>query len=246
VLRRYGLGLRPKVCVWAFYEGNDLQDAATYDDERRRACHGKPESFSRAWYSRSLVRNGLVYFIRNWLRPEPTSPISRRAGQFVARFGRPVDIYFSCGVHEGEALPPARSDSAELRRTRSILADAHAACRGAGVELVVAFVPAKFRVYRDFCTFPADSPCRSWDVDDLPGALEHAVASISDEIGFLDLTTRFRAEAAAGYLPYLTDDTHWSSEGHRAAADALADFLAERRGAPRSAIASRPGVHPES
>jgi hypothetical protein len=240
VLRRYGLGLRPKVCVWAFYEGNDLQDVATYDDERHRACQGKPDSFSREWYYRSLMRNGLDYLLRNWLRPDPTSPASRQAGRFVARFGRPVDIYFSCGVHEGAALPAARSDSAELRHTRSILAEAHAACRGAGIDLVVAFVPAKFRVYRDFCTFEANSPCRSWDVDDLPAALKHAVAAISDEIGFLDLTTRLRAEAAAGSLPYLTDDTHWSSEGHRAAADALADFLARRRGAPRSAIANWP------
>ena len=101
---------------------------------------------------------------------------------------------------------------------------------------------AKFRVYRDLCTFEADSPCLSWDIDDLPGALEDALASTSDGIGFLDLTPRLRAEAAAGSLPYLTDDTHWSAEGHRAAAHELAEFLARRRVAPADAMASRPGA----
>ena len=73
-----------------------------------------------------------------------------------------------------------------------------------------------------------------------PGALEKALASTSDGIGFLDLTPRFRAEAAAGSLPYLTDDTHWSAEGHRAAAHELAEFLSRRRVGPADAMASRP------
>ena len=40
-----------------------------------------------------------------------------------------------------------------------------------------------------------------------------AVAEVSAEIGYLDLTPRFHAEAAAGGLVYLPDDTHWSAEG---------------------------------
>jgi hypothetical protein len=31
VLRRFGLPLQPNTCVWAFYEGNDLQDVNAYD-----------------------------------------------------------------------------------------------------------------------------------------------------------------------------------------------------------------------
>ena len=122
-----------------------------------------------------------------------------------------------------------RRDSPAMEAVRDTLAEAHAACARRGVELVVAFVPAKFRVYRDLCTFEEHSPCRDWPVDDLPDALREAVASISPEIGYLDLTPRFRSAAARGALPYLPDDTHWSPEGHREAAEAVAEFLDRHR-----------------
>ena len=34
VLERFGVGLNPRTCVWAFYEGNDLQDLNAYERER--------------------------------------------------------------------------------------------------------------------------------------------------------------------------------------------------------------------
>ncbi len=224
VLRRFGLGLYPKTCVWAFYEGNDLQDVAMYDADRSRAGRARPESTTSAWYTRSLIRNGLACLIRTRIHPEPTLLATRHAGRFAGR----SDVYFSCGVHEGETLPEDRETSKELARFRSILAEARDACDRAGVDLVVAFVPAKFRVYRDFCTFGPDSPCRDWPIDNLPAAVGQAVAAVSPEVGFLDLTPRFRAEAAAGAMPYLADDTHWSAEGQQAAAQALGDYLAGR------------------
>jgi hypothetical protein len=51
------------------------------------------------------------------------------------------------------------------------------------------------------------------------------VAAISPSVRFLDLTPRFRAEAAAGGLPYLADDAHWSARGHQVAAEELAPLL---------------------
>jgi len=234
VLRRFGLPLRPRACVWAFYEGNDLQDVANYDADRARAARARPESLARDWYSRSLNRNGLAYLAREWLRPEPTTPARLRAGRFVDVTGREIPIYFSCGVHEGASLPiTPRGKSPELARFRSILAEARDACDRAGVDLIVTFVPAKFRVLRDLCAFDPDSPCRDWPIDNLPEALRDAVADVSPAIGFLDLAPRFHYDARAGRLPYLADDTHWSPEGHRSAALALGDFLELRFHPPK-------------
>jgi hypothetical protein len=108
------------------------------------------------------------------------------------------------------------------------VAEARAACRRKGVDLVVAFVPAKFRVYHDLCEFAPDSPCRDWPVDDLPSAVEKAVRASGDDVGFLDLTPSFQSRAAKGELVYLADDTHWSADGHRVAALAVAGFLKRR------------------
>ena len=43
VLRRHGLAMHPRAVVWAFYEGNDLQDVATYDDDRHQAARALRE-----------------------------------------------------------------------------------------------------------------------------------------------------------------------------------------------------------
>jgi hypothetical protein len=240
VLRRYGLGLRPKTCVWAFYEGNDLQDVATYEADRKNVRRVVNDVPSKDLYGRSFTRNSLSFVIHNGLRRDPGQPSRRYTGRFVDRSGRRTEMVFSCGVHEGVDLPAApRGESAELKRVQAVLAEAHAVCTRQGIDLVVVFVPAKFRVYRDRCAFEPGSPCLSWRVDDLPRALKGAVAAVSDEIGFLDLTPRFLGDSAGGALLYLPDDTHWSALGHHAAAVAMAEFLSARRG-PGRPDADRP------
>jgi hypothetical protein len=232
VLRRYALPNRPRACVWAFYEGNDLQDVDAYESYRHDLPQILHDRRSGSLYGRSFARNALAFLIRTWLRPAPRRPARLFTGRFLDRSGRAVPIYFGTGVQHGEGSPALPRDGcSELLKVRSILAEAHALCRGQGTDLVVVFVPSKFRVYRGACSFESDSPCRSWPVDDLPCALRSAVAAVSPEVGFLDLTPSLQAEAADGSLLYLPDDPHWTAEGHRAAARALADYLVSR---PRS------------
>jgi len=233
VLRRYGVPLGPRTCIWAFYEGNDLQDVESYDATRDRVRKLRPESPTREWFARSFVRNGSAYLVRRGAEG-PGVPAHRQAGRFRDSSGRAAPIHFSCGVHEGAPeRVTARIDSPAFRRFCAILSEARATCRARGIDLVVAFIPSKFRVYRDFCRFDDDSPCRDWAVDDLPAAVARAVHEVSDEVGFLDLTPALRDRAAAGEYVYLADDTHWSGEGHRTAALAIADFLQRRESASR-------------
>ncbi|APW59443.1 alginate O-acetyltransferase AlgX-related protein [Paludisphaera borealis] len=242
VLRRHGLPLGPRACVWTFYEGNDLQDVESYEASRDRVRKLRPESPTRDWFGRSFVRNGAAYLIRQGAH-EPTIPARRQAGDFRDASGRTTEIYFSCGVHEGDAdRVSSRAGSPALKQFQAILTEARALCRAQGVDLVVAFVPAKFRVYRDLCRFDPDSLCRGWPVDDLPSAVERAVRASGDDVGFLDLTPSLHARAAEGELVYLADDTHWSAEGHRVAALAVADFL-KRRDAAKTALAGADRDH---
>jgi hypothetical protein len=237
VLLRHGLCLRPKTCVWAFYEGNDLQDLHEFDANQKNLKWILDDRRSRGFYSRCFVRNSLGFAIRRWLRPEPTRPARLYAGRFDDRTGKAVEIYFSTGIQHGAGGPELpRGDSVELRRFEAILAEARAACESRGVELVVAFIPAKFRVYHDLCAFADDSPCRGWPIDDLPEVLARSIAAISPEIPYVDLTGPLREAASGGGLVYLPDDTHWSAEGHEVAAWAIAERLTARA-TPRDRIA---------
>ncbi|MDG3004011.1 alginate O-acetyltransferase AlgX-related protein [Paludisphaera mucosa] len=242
VLRRYGVALKPSACVWAFYEGNDLQDLHEFDANRKNLRYILDERRSDGVYGRSFVRNGLGFAIRNWLRPDATRPAAAYTGLFTDRDGREVPMVFGTGIQHGAGGPEfPRGTSPELERIRAILADARALCREHGVDLVVAFVPAKFRVYRDLCRFAPDSPCTAWPSDDLPDDVGRVVAGLGPDVGFVDLTPPFRAAAEAGGLVYLPDDTHWSEEGHRLAAEALAPVLESRLDRPREGrVASAP------
>jgi hypothetical protein len=234
------LGRRPRACIWAFYEGNDLQDVIAYESYQRDLHWILPGRHSEPLYGRSLTRNVLALAIRHWLRPEPRQPAWRYTGQFVDSRGRQVPMYFPTGVQHGAGDPPLpREEAPELDRVRSVLAEAHALCRRQGVALVVMFIPSKFRVYRRACTFEPDSPCLSWPVDDLPRALARAVAAVAGDVRFFDLTPRLQAEAAGGTLLYLPDDPHWTAQGHCVAAQALADFLRSTRMTDASPLATR-------
>ncbi|WP_165245308.1 alginate O-acetyltransferase AlgX-related protein [Paludisphaera soli] len=228
VLDRHAAGFRPRACVWFFYEGNDLQDLAAYESDRERVKALRPESPRRAWYGRSFVRNAAGWLTRSSAR-DATVPARERAGAFRDDQGASTPIYFSCGVHEGDAeAVPGRAKPETMARLKEVFAEAEALCRARGIELVVAFVPSKFRVYRDLCAFEAGSPCPGWPVDDLPNAVAKAAREASPAIEFVDLTPRLHAEAEAGKLVYLPDDTHWSADGHQVAALAIAERLDDR------------------
>jgi uncharacterized membrane protein YeaQ/YmgE (transglycosylase-associated protein family) len=229
VLKRYGLGLRPRACVWAFYDGNDLRDAGSYDSHRESAGRYAAQSELQSVAERSLARNGLNYVIRNWLKPQPRPPARLYTGRFVAPSGAPIDMTFGSPDHFDSSAPGgAREQSPELYRVRAALAEAHALCRDHGIDLVLVFIPTKFRVYRELCTFDPASPCPAWPIDDLPRALAQIAAEISPEIGYIDLTPWLHKAAARGDLVYLPDDTHWTSEGHKVASRAIGEYLQSR------------------
>jgi hypothetical protein len=59
----------------------------------------------------------------------------------------------------------------------------------------------------------------------MPERVQKAVQSISPDIGYLDLTPYFMSAVKQGGIPYYPDDAHWTSEGHRIAAEAIHEYL---------------------
>jgi hypothetical protein len=213
VLKRYGLPLQPRTIIWMFFEGNDLEDVVTY-----RKATSTPPSFWRAFYSRSFTRNAAKE-VKHVFSPTAKPDGIKRSAAFQAD-GKKLTVYF--------AYPSPRLSEPEfsaLDETVSTIATAYKLSAAQNARFIFVFVPTKYRVFRDYCQFPQESECRNWVLNDLPERLRKAVASISADIGYLDLTPRLAEDVKNGALPYYPDDDHWSPEGHKIAAKAINDYL---------------------
>ncbi len=96
--------------------------------------------------------------------------------------------------------------------------------REQGIEVILVYVPTKYRVYRDVIEVPPGSPLEHWDVwTMLPKQFRNLCTSVS--IPCIDLTDRFQQAIREGKSVYAPTDTHWSAEGHAIVADELERVL---------------------
>ncbi|MDO9119226.1 MAG: GDSL-type esterase/lipase family protein [Nitrospira sp.] len=224
LLRRYGLRLTPNVCTWVFFEGNDLADISRY-----KSATQDWETFSKDFHSfrqRAFTKNALLALDRLLIsmhtqRAHQDSHETEKdiSGIFTSSSGTKTRLYFHYKGH-----PLSLDDYSALEDLRSILTQAHEVCHAVGAKFLFVFAPTKFRVYKDFVEFDQQSQPRYWVTNDLPKEIEAMTHKALPDAGFLDLTTAFVEQARQGPLSYLDYDSHWSPEGHRVAATAIADF----------------------
>lgn len=230
LLRRWGVPLHPKACVWAFYEGNDLRDV-----ERYRAATRDWEAFAgrlHTFEQRSFTTNA-VLAVRRIVDPAPPgdepdqATVAKLSGVFAAPGGTKTTMTFLPEWH-GPAVP--EHTSAALEEVYASLASACELCRAGGAEFLVVFIPTKYRVYGALTTFPPEAEPSRWVVDRLPETLHATLLETLPDAKFLDLTVAFTEEAKRGSMLYFPGwDTHWTPAGHRIAATAIAERLATAR-----------------
>jgi putative hemolysin len=217
VLKRYGLPLRPRTVLWMFYEGNDLRDVIRYRKEMM--AQREQPGFWRPYWQRSFTYNALEQIHMQLKKAFRPSGI-RRSGVMQTSNAKKLTVYFTY-----PSLPLTKEDLSALDEAALTVAAAHKLCAAQGSRLVFVFIPEKFRVFQGLCQFPHESECRNWALNDMPERLQRTVRSISPEIGYLDLTPDFVAAARRGVVSYYPDDTHWSAEGHKIAAESINDYL---------------------
>ena len=225
LLRRYGLRFTPKVCVWVFFEGNDLADISRYTWATQDW-----ETFSKDFHSfrqRSFTKNAILALDRLFysIHTQKVHQDSREtekeiSGVFTSSSGHKARLYFH---NKGHHL--SSGDYSALEDLRSILGQAHKLCHAERAKFLVVFAPTKFRVYKDFVEFDPQAQPRYWVTNNLPTVIEAIVHEDLPEAGFLDLTTALVGQALHGPLLYKDYDSHWSPEGHRVAATAIANFM---------------------
>ena len=217
VLKRYSLPLKPKVCVWIFFEGNDLDDVHRY----RRVVKNWEVTWNQAhaFPERSLIKNAWFAVRRAFESPAPPNPIAEKRYGRLRINNEERRMYFMYG---GGRL--SGKDHEALEQVKLALSQAYSISAAQDCRLVVVFLPTKFRVYKEICEFPPDSDCAQWIVNDLPQQLGAIVKEISAEAGYIDLTSKF-SQGGRETLFYPLDDTHWSAEGAAGAGRVISNFL---------------------
>jgi hypothetical protein len=211
VLKGDALGKKPKVIAWFFFEGNDLYDDHSF--ERFLAAPQHWELEANNWQRRSFTINAA-----RWIRRWTHSIVPNRAPFWAIPLGHgrsSKQIYF---VGYG-AVPWTEYEEGRWERAQKSFRDGIEVARASGVEIILLYVPIKFRVYRQFITIPPHSPMRSWDVWPLPQKFEEFCRSVS--VPCVDLTDRLQQAVREGVDVYAFNDTHWSSEGHAVVAAEL-------------------------
>jgi hypothetical protein len=213
LIRRYALALRPRVVVWVFFEGNDLEDIYVYrsltaDFSKARAeRHGIP--------ARSFVRNAAERLMNLFGNPRRPAPFA----WWIAGGAR-ERLSFLYG-----ATPLSERHERALVDFEGILGRVAAQCQAAGAQFVLAFAPDKFRACRRQLHFDPGASTASWTLNDLPDRLRAIASRLPGAVPYVDLTSALATRSDAGELPYFRDDSHWNTAGNRIAGEALAEAV---------------------
>ena len=221
VLKRYALPLHPKSVVWVFYEGNDLLDAEDYA-RKVSSLNSVWNSMDGVW-NRSLTKNSLLWLMRSIKGCVPKPSVEGNHGTVLDDEEKEHRLYF---MDHSNMVSLTAKELDGLQKSVAAIEEAYRLVQKEGAQFIVVLAPTTLRVYQDIANFEkAGKDIKRWELNDLPDRLRKMTSEISPDIGYLDLTPALKSAARKNRLVFMSDDTHWSSEGHRVVAEALAGAL---------------------
>ena len=204
--------------AWFFFEGNDLYDDEEFEDImiylREHGGYDESEKSNRRRFRNTSFSAYSFRFLRPLFHPIVPNVVSTLSW-FQDEQGRQHSMYF---YDYAEKLEFREYEQERFATSRETLVDGDQVCRKSECKLVIFFIPMKFRVYGDYCTYPPHSPCTEWG----PWDLAERFVDFCRESGLecMDLTVPMRrAAAAAGKVLYAPGDSHWNPAGHRFVAE---------------------------
>lgn len=254
ILKQFGLQKHPRIVIMNIYEGNDLRDALRYLDHRNNkggdAHVGELNSGRGNWLVRhSYVANVGQAVWREWVERALRSvtevdPPSKKGLDAIDKDS--LDFHYVLHLDDGDVpFNVENSDRDELRLALvmdqglldlKVLDEAFETfarlAQDEGFLPVITYSPAAYTAYEDYVEF-SDQAIGPVLVR-YSARLRDYFRDVADRLGFqfFDLTPDLQAEidaqgSAQGerllYLPY---GVHFTPEGHRVVAQALARFLA--------------------
>ena len=221
VLKRYALPLHPKSVVWVFYEGNDLLDAEDYA-RKVSSLNSVWNSMDGVW-NRSLTKNSLLWLMRSIKGCVPKPSVEGNHGTVLDDEEKEHRLYF---MDHSNMVSLTAKELDGLQKSVAAIEEAYRLVQKEGAQFIAVLAPTTLRVYQDIANFEkAGEDIKRSELNDLPDRLRKMISEISPDIGYLDLTPALKSAARKNRLVFMSDDTHWSSEGHRVVAEALAGAL---------------------
>lgn len=245
VLQQYGLKKQPHWVIMAYFEGNDLYDAASYEQANPFIVL----RFGRYIFDRSVdalheMRSGggSAADTSNYLYPI-TIPINHQDLEMT---------FFSYYISWLSVNREAIASSQNYRLATETILQVRKLSETAETRFLLVYVPSKEHVYLPYLN---DADIRARIFTDVPtieldkaGFLqftsEVATPESTDQhmddqanlladfaaenhIRFLDLTPVFQEEAGTGAELYYPFDTHWNQLGHDLAAETIYNYIKE-------------------
>ena len=252
VLRQYGLKKQPQWVIMAYFEGNDLYDAASYE---------QANPFIIFRFGRYILGRG----VEAW--QERRSGGAQAAAIPTYRYPITITInqkelemvFFSSYISwlslSGEAIEASQN----YRLVRETILQVEELSEAAEANFLLVYVPSKSHVYLPYLNDPETAAQVFTDVPvielDDTGFLQFGNKTATRElvrqhmddqailladfaaeqhISFLDLTSTFQKEAGTGAELYYPFDTHWNQLGHNLAAETISEYIKEMLPAPAS------------
>ena len=245
VLQQYGLKKQPQWVILAYFEGNDLYDAASYEQANPFILF----RFGRYMLNRSVEgwQEKKSHGAQAAVAPTYRYPITLTINQKQIEM-----VFFSSYISWLSLNKEAIAASQNYRLVTETILQVRELSETVGANLLLVYVPSKSHVYLPYLDDPdtitqvfIDVPRLELDdagfiqftdqiatpeltrehMDDQARLL--ADFAVENQIHFLDLTPIFQAEAGTGAELYYPFDTHWNQLGHDLAASAISKYLEE-------------------
>ena len=246
VLRQYGLKKQPQWVIMAYFEGNDLYDAAAYE---------QANPFISLRFGRYVLNQGMEAWHERSLGEAPVEVASNYRYPITVTINNTDRelVFFSYYISWLSVDRQLIGSSQNYRLVTESILQVKELSEAAGARFLLVYVPSKEHVYlpylnedgilaRVFIDVPAieleetgylqftnervTAELTRQHMNDQSGLLAEFAAE--NEILFLDLTSNFQEEAGIGAELYYPFDTHWNQSGHDLAAGLIGRFIEEK------------------
>jgi hypothetical protein len=245
ILRQYGLKKQPQWVIMAYFEGNDLYDAASYDQASPFILF----RFGRYILNRSIE----AWHERGADRATTAVTSSYRYPVTLKIDHKELDlVFFSSYISWLSLSRDEIAASQNYRLVGDTILQAQELSESVDSNFLLVYVPSKSHVYLPYLNDPETEARVFADVfaielDDT-GFLRFGNKTATPElvrqhmddqamlladfaaehnIHFVDLTPIFQEEAGAGKELYYLYDTHWNQLGHDLAAETITRYIQE-------------------